>query len=201
MHLTVSKDPRGVSSRCCGYLSTESFFTILQGLFLMVEISFFFCSTCSISIASSSSESDSSSDELEEAEEVLGETQNKGHKVENLTGVRGKVLLRVGTATLAPKDPPLTWTQCLAVPWLGAMPARPLHAQNEAASSQDNEEAIASHHNSPDIVLWTMIQLWKHCLGLQIALEKCFSHLQREDMGRSSGLGQARFGRGRDLET
>lgn len=107
MHLTFSKDPRGVSSRCDGYLSTESFFTILQGLFLMVEISFFFCSTCSINIASSSSDSDSSSDEWEKAEEVLGETQNKGHKMENLVGVREKVLLGVGTVLLAHRGPTL----------------------------------------------------------------------------------------------
>lgn len=99
--LTVSKDPRGVGSRCDGYLSTESFFTILQGLFLMVEISFFFCSTSSISIASSSSDSDSSSDEWEEAEEVLGEAQNRGHEIEKLTGVRGKVLPGVGTVPVA----------------------------------------------------------------------------------------------------
>lgn len=105
MPLTVSKDPRGVGSWCDGYLSTESFFTILQGLFLMVEISFFFCSTSSISIASSSSDNDSSSDELEEAEEVLGETQNKGYKIEKLTGVRGKVLLGVGTVPVAPGTP------------------------------------------------------------------------------------------------
>lgn len=81
VHLTtVRRDPRSGDSHFDGYLSTESFFTILQGLFLMVEISFFFCSTCSFSIASSSSDSDSSSDELEEAEEVLEETQNKRHR-------------------------------------------------------------------------------------------------------------------------
>lgn len=90
VHLAISKDTQAMGSWCEWYLSTESFFTILQGLFLMVEISFFFCSTCSISMASSSSDGDSSSDELEEAE-VLAETQSKGHRIANLVGVRGKV--------------------------------------------------------------------------------------------------------------
>lgn len=68
MQLTAGEDSRGEGS---WYLSTESFFTIRQGLFLMAEIIFFLCSTCSISIASSSSDSDSSSNELEDSEEVL----------------------------------------------------------------------------------------------------------------------------------
>lgn len=138
MHLTVSRDPRGVGSWCDKYLSTESFFTILQGLFLMVEISFFFCSTSSISISSSSSDSDSSSVELEEAEEVLRETQNEGHKTEKLAGVREKVLLGVGTVLLPPEDLTLMRAQCLPVPWLGAMPARPLRAHGKGASSQED---------------------------------------------------------------
>lgn len=131
------------------------------------------------------------------------ERQNKGHKIEKLAGVWGKVLLGVGTVPLAPGDPTLMWAQHLTVPWLGVMPAQPLCTQGKAASSQDNEEAIAPHNNSPNFVLWTMLQLQKHCLGLQLALEKCFSHRQKEmeDMGRSRGLGQARFGRRRDLKT
>lgn len=77
--------------------------------------------------------------------------------MENLAGVREKVLLGVGTVLLAPGDPTLMWAQCLTVPWLGVMPAQPLYAQGKAASSQENQQVAASHCNPHDIVLWTTL--------------------------------------------